>query len=695
MTGNFFLDWATLAVSLHNTILLLWLALTVFLNAERRTPGIGFASGAMLLACVFFVCHTAILVMGVNAAGWGLEWWWRLGWLALVALPFCWHSVTLWYTGFWNRPRTALYHRQKVWFVLIATLTVWLGGTLVWASPLPAFADAMTFDPARVTQIPGLPVFLTGFVTAILLCVALSLDALRAPAPSLRRMGDRARARARPWFIATAALLFVIALFVAGLIAWLFVATPRVMDAALIGAFGWFDLIIAGLIAGTIIVLGQAIALYEVFTGKALPRRGLVRHWRSAVLLAQGYSVVVAWSLALHLRPIYSVLLTAGLMTIFFALFSWRTFTERDHYIRQLRPFVASEKLYEQVLREGATSEAVTQTFRAMCRDVLGAQSAQLRAVGSLATFVPALAYPDSMRAPTPPLDLAAFDARQTIGVALDATHWAIPLWSERGLIGVFVLGEKSDGGIYAQEEIEIARASGERLIDTLASAELARRLLALQRQRLAETQLLDQRARRILHDEVLPQLHAAILAQGANAEAIYLLTDAHRQIANLLRELPTTSAPEVARLGVIGALQRVVEQECAGVFERVTWAVDASAEQGARALPITSAEVVFYAAREAIRNAARYGHGDNATRALHLFITAKCGDEFAVVIADDGVGLHKTNLGERGSGQGLALHSAMLAVVGGTLTIEPGATGGTRVTIALKLESERRQDEI
>ena len=50
MTGIFWLDWATLAVSLHNTILLLWLALTVWLNADRRTRGIVFVSGALLLA---------------------------------------------------------------------------------------------------------------------------------------------------------------------------------------------------------------------------------------------------------------------------------------------------------------------------------------------------------------------------------------------------------------------------------------------------------------------------------------------------------------------------------------------------------------------------------------------------------------------------------------------------------------------
>jgi hypothetical protein len=55
---------------------------------------------------------------------------------------------------------------------------------------------------------------------------------------------------------------------------------------------------------------------------------------------------------------------------------------------------------------------------------------------------------------------------------------WGVPLWSQRGLIGALLLGEKGDGSLYTQEEIEIARVSGERLIDTQASAELGRRLL-------------------------------------------------------------------------------------------------------------------------------------------------------------------------------------------------------------------------
>ena len=64
MSGIFFLDWAILAVSLFNTILLLWLGLTVLLNAERRTWGLWLAGGGMLMGGAFFLSHTAILGFG-------------------------------------------------------------------------------------------------------------------------------------------------------------------------------------------------------------------------------------------------------------------------------------------------------------------------------------------------------------------------------------------------------------------------------------------------------------------------------------------------------------------------------------------------------------------------------------------------------------------------------------------------------
>jgi hypothetical protein len=98
------------------------------------------------------------------------------------------------------------------------------------------------------------------------------------------------------------------------------------------------------------------------------------------------------------------------------------------------------------------------------------------------------------------------------------------------------------------------------------------------------------------------------------------------------------------------------------------------------------------FAPQRAIRNAARYGCAEKSDRALNLRVEVKSKNGTVIVIEDDGVGV-QTKQSEQGSGQGLALHSAMLAVVGGTLAVEPRAEGGTRVTMRQK--DDNGQDRI
>jgi signal transduction histidine kinase len=268
---------------------------------------------------------------------------------------------------------------------------------------------------------------------------------------------------------------------------------------------------------------------------------------------------------------------------------------------------------------------------------------------------------------------------------------------------------------------MEIARASGERLIDTQASVELARRLMALQRQRLAQTQVLDRQTRRVLHDDILPSLHTAMLLLSSDGgletgdrrpavetlpiqnprpsdgqskiqnpliEAVTLLAEVHHQISDLLREMPAAVAAEVSRVGLVNALHRAVDDELSRAFDEVVWRVEPEAAEKAQAMSTLSAEVLFYAAREAIRNAARHGRADTA-QPLHLKITLACPEALELIIEDNGVGLPTagsvpaTNL-DQGSGQGLALHSTMMAVVGGTLAVESAPGLYTRVTLTL-----------
>jgi signal transduction histidine kinase len=260
---------------------------------------------------------------------------------------------------------------------------------------------------------------------------------------------------------------------------------------------------------------------------------------------------------------------------------------------------------------------------------------------------------------------------------------WAVPLWNERGLIGVLLLGEKNDGGLYAQEEIEIARATGERLIDMRVSSEIARRLFTLQRQRLAESQVMDRQTRRVLHDDILPNLHTTMLMinNGSDpAQSIASLTQVHRQISNLLRGAPLAINVKVEKLGLVGALQETVKNELGEAFDSVTWQIDPKAEQRSQGLPPLTAEVAFCAARESIRNAARYGRGGESASPLNLRITFN-GSQ--MVIEDDGVGI-KFKKEDAVSGHGLSLHSTMMAIVGGGLSVESETAKYTRVKVSL-----------
>jgi signal transduction histidine kinase len=699
MSGSLWLDWAVLAVSLYNTILLFWLGLTILLNAERRHWGIWLAGGGMLTGAAFFLSHSVILGLGM-LAGPVLNFWWRLGWIPIILAPFAWYVVMLWYAGFWEGRLNPIHQRHRVWFWLLALTTAALLGVFLAANPLPSF-DQLTLSGSGIYRpSPGVYALALLYPLFILSCIGLALDALLHPGPTVRMMGQQARQRARPWLAAASAVLLFVSLLVAAILWWVLSASPagaRGSNARLI--LSWADLLISLLIAAAVSLTGQAIVSYEVFTGRTLPRRGLLRYWRLAIILSAGYGVAIGLSVSLGLPAIYSLLLSTCLLVLFYALLSWRSYVERERWMSDLRPFVASPQLYDRLLAPAWTSAAAAQqTFDALCENILGARLAFLVPMGPLAElFGPALSHPAGSPVPDLQPAIPRF-APSTLCIPVEAAEfggaaWAAPLWNERGLCGALLLGEKRDGSLYTQEEIEIARSACERQVDTQAGAEMARRLMALQRQQLAESQVLDRRARRALHDDVLPRLHAAMLVLSdvtartdEQAEALTLLGDTHRQISNLLRDLPAAITPEITRLGLVGALRWVVNEEMSGAFDQVDWQIEAQAEKDAGKLQPLAAEVVFYAAREALRNAARHARREVNPAPLRLTIAVRSvSDRLEISVEDNGVGLNGSAASSAGSGSGLALHSTLLAVVGGSLEIDskPGEYTCVRIQLS------------
>jgi signal transduction histidine kinase len=203
---------------------------------------------------------------------------------------------------------------------------------------------------------------------------------------------------------------------------------------------------------------------------------------------------------------------------------------------------------------------------------------------------------------------------------------------------------------------------------------------------------VLDRQARRLLHDDVLPRLHAVMLAlsEGKSTsqtpdQSIQALGELHHLISDLLRELPAAPSPEVARLGLVGALHNLIGGELKGAFDQVDWLVPPDVEKRLSQIPAFMAEVLFYAAREALRNAARYASEARSEAPLCLCIQAEWQGGLQLTIEDNGGGLRKeTGRSEAGSGQGLTLHSTLMAVIGGSLAVESTPGVSTRVVLRL-----------
>ncbi|MCE1255460.1 MAG: hypothetical protein LWX83_18170, partial [Anaerolineae bacterium] len=662
MSGSFFLDWITLSISLFNTILLLWLGLTVLLDAEKRTWDVWLAAEGLLMGAAFFVSHSAILAQGLNTFGAGLDFWWHVGWAPVVLSPFAWYLVVLWFAGFWQDASSDLHRRQAPFLGLALLFTALLIILLLLANPLPSFDQRGQLNLNNIPAIGGIPWLAIIYPVYILFCIFLALDALLRPGPTTRLMGQQARRRARPWLVASTLVLLLVSILVTVVFIWVSLNVqcydPAQCENNLPFTLSYFDLIIDSLVSAAILLIGQAMVVYEVFTGKVLPRRGLRRFWYAAVLLAFLVSVIASAGLTADIRPIYTLMTVMILMILYFSVNNRQAFLDHQQAIARLRPFIGQRHLFEQsfsptldVSRDGD----IQQAFFSLCHDILGVKRAVLIVIGPLAQIVPQkeLYYPGA--GPLPSLNdilpILLNDPEKPLPLDIQSYQglsWALALHSARGVTGILLLSEKSDDGFFTQEEMEMTRSAAEYLVDLLASAEMGRRLADLQRQRMHESQLLDRRTRRVLHDDILPRLHSVLISLSSDSqrspeveESIRSLSDTHRQISDLLRESPPAPPAAIKSRGLIGALRYLFQGEMDGVFERVTWLIDPPAEKFFSSLPALTAETLFFAAREAIRNSARHGRPAGQGASLQLFIYAELQNNIArIIIEDDGVGL-------------------------------------------------------
>jgi signal transduction histidine kinase len=285
---------------------------------------------------------------------------------------------------------------------------------------------------------------------------------------------------------------------------------------------------------------------------------------------------------------------------------------------------------------------------------------------------------------------------------------WVMPIYDDLGPVATLYLGPRHDGAVFSDEDMDLAHACGQRILDTLRDHEAMQAVAALLRRRNIDVKLLSAQHRRVLHDELLPLMHLALLrletvrrfvtdeheqiasgeAQAALNEAIEQISDTHRRLAAMMRATTPSAPHRLERDGMMHAIHTMITNDFQQAFDEIEWRVsEETAQRIDEIVPPALAELIFAAVQEALRNAARHGRGTDVHRRLCLILKASLSTHLEITVADDGVGITSASSSTTGTGGGLLTHSALLAIAGGSLTVKSAPGEGVSVRILLPSE--------
>ena len=494
------------------------------------------------------------------------------------------------------------------------------------------------------------------------------------------------------------------------------------------------DIIATGFVALIILLLGYSIVRHGILIERPLARRGFFEQWRGIVIVATTTAIFIALLVALTSSNLGSLLLITTLATAAYALFTWSSYTAHDRYISMLGPFLRSANLRHWLQTDvEKTEQSMEDLFFHLCNDVLEVQCARLVVLtGSVRR---------SFTYRWPLFDTSDEDSEALVSIktqsqmhvvkngAMAVTKhtptrvrmtvqgqslicWVLPIYDELGVVATFYLGPRHDESLFTEEDMDLAQACGQRILDTLRDHEAMQAVAGLLRRRIVDVKLLDAQHRRVLHDEILPRMHLALLRletarymlnneekqitntiqqNEALDDAVSTISDAHRRLAAMMRANIPSAPHRLERDGMLHAIRIMLKQDFQQAFDEVEWAI--SEETMSRideVVPPAIAELIFVAVQEALRNAARHGRGSDVHRRLCLSVKASYSQELEIFIADDGVGIVSATSSTTGTGGGLLTHSALLAIAGGSMIVKSTSGSGVTVRIFLPAESLR-----
>lgn len=658
------------SIFLFLSSLLLWLSSTTYVNLEKRDRSATFTICILISASALFGFFSWIGEFGLLQVSEYPAVYFFPGIFGLILIPFGWFFIILWFVGFLKQKRIYRFIFQILILIQIFAYIffIYWARRFDWNLSLFNFWNAVSFE------------FRLSYIIYILVCILIPIVALKSFRISKQILPEIARQKAVPYLSCISLLLFgvLILVFFLFLGKGLGISEDPVLEMQKRPVLFYGFLIgIQLFVTAAILVLGKALISYEVFTGRILPKMSLKQEWRNATLGFLGLSGIYTF---LALLKIQKIELFLCISYVYIASRTYLLKRNKDLRLTEnsiLRSIMVPDEVSKiPTEEEGNIQIRFQKSFEILCSKILETSKAFFVNENRI-PFIPDLflQFPNQSD-PTKNLefkysniifeknDIAYLSDENIFGYVL-----CIKVENDHSGNGFLFLGQKVDGGLYAEEEIEIAKAAVAWMLNSLFVESNSQTLSSLQRKHMEEQKIADYRTRQILHDEILPDIHSSILelSQVSSiqviSEQIQLLTDLHKKVSGFLRELPDTSL-EIQRLGLIDALVRLTGSE----FETswFEWEYDSILKEN---FPITKPEILeilFYACREAIRNAVRYS-GEGNDKKVSVSFKKREG----ILIQIRNKILRKEASLLESAGQGLRIHSALLKVFGGYLTLE------------------------
>ena len=143
-----------LALSIFDLTAFLWLALTVWLNGNRRAGIVRLGFVGLSLSALFFFLHAILISSPLTSSSsfLSLDFWWRMIWIPALGVPYLWFAIGLHYAALinanWRRRRPLLLSFSAALGLVVFLLLIFNRDTFTYIGALRLLSYSDAFEDA-------------------------------------------------------------------------------------------------------------------------------------------------------------------------------------------------------------------------------------------------------------------------------------------------------------------------------------------------------------------------------------------------------------------------------------------------------------------------------------------------------------------------------------------------------------------